>query len=76
VDRLSQLYENGRRFQVGEAVERGPAVALGLTISQPDWSGTVEVFKVFTFGAAGDNVVHMQDCDSRDAALALLTAGG
>lgn len=68
-------HENGRRFQVGEAVERGAAVALGLTISQPDWSGTVEVFKVFTFGAAGDKVVHMEDCDSRDSALAMLAAG-
>jgi hypothetical protein len=69
------LYENGRRFQVGEAVERGASVALGLTISQPDWSGTVEVFKVFTFGAGADRVVHMQDCDSRDAALATLAEG-
>ena len=69
------LHENGRRFQVSEAVEGGPAVAVGLTISQPDWSGTVEVFKVFTFGAAGEKVVHMQDCDSPDAALALLAAG-
>ena len=75
MDRLSQLYENGRRFQVGEAVERGPAVALGLTISQPDWSGTVEVFKVFTFGAAGDNVVHMQDCDSHDARAGAINCG-
>jgi hypothetical protein len=75
VDLLSSHHENGRRFQVSEAVERGPAVALGLTISQPDWSGTVKVFKVFTFEAAGDKVVHMQDCDSREAALALLAAG-
>jgi hypothetical protein len=68
-------HESGRRFRVTEAVERGGAVALGLTISQPDWSGTVEVFKVFTFEAAGDKVVRMQDCDSREAALALLAAG-
>jgi hypothetical protein len=68
------LYQNGRRFQVSEAVERGPVVAVRLTISQPDWSGTVEGFKVFTFGAARDKVVHMQDCDSREAALALLPA--
>jgi hypothetical protein len=50
-------------------------MALGLTISQPDWSGTVTVFKVFTFGAAGDKVVRMQDCDSREAALSMLPAG-
>jgi hypothetical protein len=74
VDRLSILHQNGRRFQVSEAVERGTAVALGLTLSQPDWAVTVEVFKVFTFDAAGDKVVGMQDCDSRQAALAMLTA--
>jgi hypothetical protein len=74
VDLLSRHHENGRRFQVSEAVERGASVALGLTISQPDWSGTVEVFKVFTFEAAGDTVVRMQDCDSRQAALAILAA--
>jgi hypothetical protein len=72
VDRLSTLHENGRRFQVSEEVEQGSAVALGLTISQPEWSGAVEVFKVFTFGSAGDKVVRMQDCDSRESALAML----
>jgi hypothetical protein len=46
-----------------------------MTISQPDWSGPVEVFKVFTFAAPGDKVVGMQDCDSREAALAMLKAG-
>jgi hypothetical protein len=75
VDLLSMHHENGRRFQVNEAVEQGAAVALGLTISQPGWSGAVEVFKVFRFGAADDNVVLMQDCDSRQAALAMLAAG-
>jgi hypothetical protein len=69
------LYDNGRSFQVNEAVEQGEAVALGLAISQPDWSGTVEVFKVFTFGPTGDKVVGMQDCDSRESALAMLAAG-
>lgn len=75
MDLLSRHHENGRRFQVSEAVERGAAVALGLTVSQPDWSGSVEVFKVFKFGAAGDRVVFMQDCASREAALAMLAAG-
>jgi hypothetical protein len=74
VDLLSSHQQNGRRFQVSEAVERGAAVALGLRISDPEWSGTVEVFKVFTFEAAGDKVVHMQDCDSRQSALATLAA--
>jgi hypothetical protein len=67
-------HANGRRFDVSEEVEHGANVALGLTISQPDWSGTAEVFKVFTFGAVGDKVVRMQDCDSREAALAMLAA--
>jgi hypothetical protein len=75
VDLLTKHYKKGRRFQVGEAVERGPAVVLGLTISQPDWSGKVEVFKVFTFAPTGDRVVGMQDCDSRESALAMLAAG-
>ncbi len=68
-------HESGRRFQMSETVEQGAAVALGLIISQPEWSGTVEVFKVFRFGAAGDKVVHMQDCDSRQSALAMLATG-
>jgi hypothetical protein len=74
VDRLSTIHENGRRFQVSEAIERGTAIVLGLMISEPYWDGTVEVFKVFTFGAAGDKVVRMQDCDSRESALAMLVA--
>lgn len=75
MDRLLTHHDNGRRFEVGEAVERGAAVALGLTISEPEWPGIVEVFKVFTFGGAGDKVVRMQDCDSRQAALAALADG-
>ena len=75
MDLLSRHHENGRRFQVSETVERGAAVALSLSISQPDWSEMVMVFKVFTFGAARDKVVHMQDCDSREAALAILPDG-
>lgn len=67
-------HESGRRFDVNEAVEGGANVVLGLTISQPDWSGPAEVFKVFTFGVAGDTVVRMQDCDSREAAMAMLAA--
>jgi hypothetical protein len=73
VDRLSTHHQNGRRFQVSEALEQGATVALGLTISQAEW--TVEVFKVFTFAATGDKVVHIQDCDSRQSALAILATG-
>jgi hypothetical protein len=69
------LHDNGRRFEVSEAIERGAAVALGLVISEPEWDGPVEVFKVFTFATTGDKVVGMQDCDSRQSALAMLAAG-
>jgi hypothetical protein len=69
------LHQNGRRFQVTEAIEQGAAVALGLTISQPEWLETVEVFKVFMFDATGHKVVRMQDCDSRASALAMLSTG-
>jgi hypothetical protein len=75
VNLLSRHHQKGRRFDVSEAVERGASVAIGLTISEPDWSETVEVFKVFTFGADGEKVVRMQDCDSREAALAMLASG-
>jgi hypothetical protein len=70
-------HDNGRRFEVSEAIERDSIVALGLTITDPGWSGTVEVFKIFTFAttATGDKVVLMQDCDSRESALAMLTDG-
>jgi hypothetical protein len=74
VDRLSMLHENGRRFEVSEAIEWGAGVALGLAISQPEWSQPVEMFKVFTFEPTGDKVVGMQDCDSREAAVAMLAA--
>lgn len=72
MNRLSALYENGRRFEVIEAVERGSAVGLGLRVSEPGWSGTADVFKVFTFDVTGGRVVGMQDCDSRRSALAML----
>ena len=52
-----------------ELVDRGDAVVVGLRISQPDWSGTVEVFKVFTFRHGADVVIGMQDCTDRDDAL-------
>ena len=74
MDRLSTLHDNGRRFEVSEVIERGRAVALGLLASEPEWAGPAEVFKVFTFGATGDKVVGMQDCESRQSALAMLAA--
>jgi hypothetical protein len=46
-----------------------------LTISQPDWSATVQVFKIFTFGATGFKMVRVQDSTSRESALAIPAAG-
>jgi hypothetical protein len=53
----------------------GAADALGLTISQPDWSATVQGFKIFTFGATGHKMVREQDSTSRESALAIPAAG-
>lgn len=69
------LHGKGRRFRVNEVIEHGSVVALSLIVSDPEWSATAEVFKVFTFGANGGRVVGMQDCDSRQSALAMLAAG-
>jgi hypothetical protein len=69
VGRLANLYEQGRRFEVVEAVDQGDSVVVGLRVSQPDWSGTVEVFKRLTFRPGTGTVVLMQDCADRDAAL-------
>ena len=52
-----------------ELVDQGDAVVVGLRVSQPDWSGSVEVFKRFTFRPGADVVVRMQDCTDRDDAL-------
>jgi hypothetical protein len=55
--------------------ELGAADALGLTISQPDWSATVQLFKIFTFGATGHRMVRVQDSASRETTLAIPAAG-
>ncbi len=52
-----------------ETVDQGDAVVVGLRVSQPDWSGTFEVFKRFTFRHDADVVIRMQDCTDRDDAL-------
>ena len=52
-----------------ETVDDGETVVVGLRVSQPDWSGTVEVFKRFTFRPDADVVIGMQDCADRDDAL-------
>ena len=52
-----------------ETVDQGDVVIVGLRVSQPDWSGSVDVFKRFTFRHDDDVVIGMQDCADRDHAL-------
>jgi hypothetical protein len=54
---------------VFETVDQGDTVIVGLRVTQPDWSGSVDVFKRFTFRHDGDLVIGMQDCADRDDAL-------
>jgi hypothetical protein len=74
VSLLAGHFERGRRFAVHEIVERGDAMVVGLRLTQPDWSGSVDVFKVFTFGPGVDRVVRMQDCTDREAAVSAASA--
>ena len=52
-----------------ETVDQGDAGVVGLRVSQPDWSGSADVFKRFTFRHDADVVIGMQDCADRDDAL-------
>ncbi len=72
---LAGKYEAGRRFAVGEVVERGDALAVGLRITEPGWSGPVDVFKVFRFDRPSGRIVEMEDCAGRAEALASIGAG-
>jgi ketosteroid isomerase-like protein len=74
VGRLEQHYKNGRRFTLGDVVERGDRVAVGFTISNPDWSQPVNTFKVFTFRPGESVVVRMNDCIDETYALQVLAA--
>ena len=53
------------------AANQGDTVIVGLRVSQPDWSGSVDVFKRFTFRHDADLVIGMQDCADRDDALSV-----
>lgn len=63
---------HGRRFEPLELIEDGPRVAARLGVTDPRWSGAVEVYKVFTFRERESDVVLVQDCADRESALALL----
>jgi ketosteroid isomerase-like protein len=74
IERLAQHRDHGRRFSLGEMIEQGDRVAVEFTIENPEWSGPVTVFKVFTFGASGNLVVRLNDCLDESYALQVLAA--
>ena len=74
VGRLEQHRRNGRRFTLGQLIERGDRVAVGFTINNPDWSQPVSMFKVFAFQPGTDTVVRMNDCIDESYALQVLAA--
>lgn len=73
MDLLADHRRNGRRLEPLELIEEGTRVAVRLAVSDPRWPGTAEVFKVFTFGEPGDEVVLLQDCADEENARALLS---
>jgi hypothetical protein len=70
VDLLASRHRSGRRFEPLELIEEGDRVAVRLALSDPQWSGKAEVFKVFTF--ENDQAVLYQDCVDEENARALL----
>ncbi len=74
VGRLRRHYEHGRRFTAGKVVESCDRVAVAVTIVNPEWSGPVSVFKVFTFRPGDDVVVRLNDCIDESYALQVLAA--
>jgi ketosteroid isomerase-like protein len=74
VDRLEHHHAAGRRFQLGKAIEDRDRVAVEVTILAPEWSGPVQVFKVFTFAPDKDVVVRLNDCIDESYALQVLAA--
>jgi len=72
VDLLRQHRLSGRRFEPQEFVEGGRRVAVGIAVTDPHWSGTAEVYKVFTFAEGDEEIVLLEDMPDRDAAVATL----
>lgn len=70
MDLLASHHRHGRRFEPLEFIEDGNRVAVRLAVSDPQWSGQAEVFKVFTF--QDDQAVLFQDCADEENARALL----
>jgi hypothetical protein len=74
VDLLGSHRRHGRRFEPTEFIEKGPRVAVAMTVSDPRWEGepATGVFKVFTFDRG--RAVLLQDCTDRKEALMYLAA--
>jgi hypothetical protein len=70
VDLLASRHRSGRRFEPLDLVEEGNRVAVRLAVSDPQWEGKAEVFKVFTF--QDDQAVLYEDCVDEENARALL----
>jgi hypothetical protein len=73
VSLLGHHYANGRRLVLGEMIEQGDRIAVEITIADPEWSGPVSVYKVFTF-RADDVVIRLNDCIDESYALQILAA--
>jgi ketosteroid isomerase-like protein len=74
VARLARHHKKGRRFTAEEFIEERDRVAVGVTITDPGWSGPVKVFRVFTFRPGENVVVRMNDCVDESYALQVLAA--
>jgi ketosteroid isomerase-like protein len=74
IERLAQHRDHGRRFALGDMIERGDRIAVELTIVNPEWAGPVTVFKVFTFRPEETIVVRLNDCIDESYALQVLAA--
>ena len=74
VDLLRGHRVSGRRFTPTDLVEEGLRVAVELAVTDPNWDGTAQVYKVFTFREPDDRAVLLEDCRDRDDALAKLQA--
>jgi ketosteroid isomerase-like protein len=74
VDVLERHHAHGRRFQLGKTIEDGDRVAVEMTILAPEWSGPVQMFKVFTFAPGSDVVMRLNDCIDESYALQVLAA--
>ncbi len=74
VSLLDRHYANGRRFALGGMIEWGNRVAVEITIENPEWSGPVSAFKVFTFRPGSDVVIRLNDCVDESYALQVLAA--